>query len=432
MSTRELKRLVAAADPVDRARLGRLDLAAMEGDLTADLEGSWPVADPGRATEIRAADAGLLPRPRRHRPGNLVLAGGAGALAVIVVAMVLVLAGGGGGSSSRAYGAELIRFAESTPLLLLEEPGWRVQNVREDKTREGTDGTMEFVTGKPVSLEGIRPVGPSKSGKQIVKGLPPTAARQRLVMLGWHPEAEGPLATPAELSGHSVRLPVAGTTAIVYTRAERFAGHAKPGDREMAAFWSEGGNVIELRAAVPDLAAMEERLDWVAKVDSQTWLEAMPAKVVKAADFEGGVKEILVGIPLPKTFAISRVPNKGLTTSREAVASEVTSTVACLWLRQWGEARRSGDEAAEAEATKAMSGSSNWPIFRELGAEKPYTAGEIEEVSEAMRRGYWIYRGHPQDLLKHAESLGCARLGLPLVPKKQKRQREAGVPPPPR
>ena len=55
----------------------------------------------------------------------------------------------------------------------------------------------------------------------------------------------------------------------------------------MLATWAEGGVVLELQAAVPDLAAMEERLDWVTKVDSQTWLEAMPAKVVKAADFEG-------------------------------------------------------------------------------------------------------------------------------------------------
>jgi hypothetical protein len=431
MSTRELRRLLAAADPVDRERLARLDFVAMEGELTADLEGSWPVADPAQATELRVADAGLLPRPHRRRPRNLVLAGGAAAFAV-VIALVIVLAGGGSGPSSRAYGAELVRFAESTPLLLLDQPGWRVQDVREYKTREGTDGSMEFVTGKPVTLEGIRPVGPSKSGKQIVKGLPPTAARQRLVMLGWRPEAEGPLATRASLSGHVVRLPVVGTTAIVDTRAERFAGHAKPGDREMAAFWSEGGDVIELRAAVPDLAAMEERLDWVTKVDSQTWLEAMPAKVVKAANFEGGVKEILVGIPLPKSFAISRVPNEGLTTSRAGVALEATSTVACLWLRQWGEARRSGDEGAEAEATKALGGSGNWPIFRELGSEKPYAAREIEEVAEAMRRGYWIYRGHPQNLLKHAESLGCARLGLPLLGEKQQRQREAGVPPPPR
>jgi hypothetical protein len=434
MSTRELKRLLAAADPVDRARLGRLDLAAMEGELTADLEGSWPVADPGWATEIRAADAGLLPRPRRPRRRNLVLAGGVGALAVIVVALGLVLAGGGGGSSSRAYGAEQIRFAESTPLLLLEGPDWRVQDVSEQPAREGTVGFMEFVTGKPVPEPNIRPVRPArttKSGQVVVTGVQPPSVRQRLVQLRWRPVSEGSI----EAGGggkHRVELPLLDTTATVNTHAEMFPGHVGPPDREMLATWTEAGVVIELQAAVPDLAAMEERLGWVTKVDSQTWLEAMPAKVVKGADFEGSVKEILKGIPLPKTFAISRIPNSGLTTSRDDVASKVTGTVACLWLRQWGEARRSSDEAAENEATKAMSGSSNWPIFRELGAEKPYTAGEIEEVAEAMRRGYWIYRGHPQDLLKHAESLGCARLGLPLVPKKQKRQREEGVPPPPR
>ena len=67
--------------------------------------------------------------------------------------------------------------------------------------------------------------------------------------------------------------------------------------------------------------------------------------------------------------------------------------------------------------------------FRENG--EPYPAEEIAEDAAAMPRGYWIYRGHPQNLLKHAESLGCARAGLPLLPEKMKRQREDGVPPPP-
>jgi hypothetical protein len=43
----------------------------------------------------------------------------------------VILAGGASEHPSRAYGAELVRFAESTPLLLLEGPGWRVQNVYE-------------------------------------------------------------------------------------------------------------------------------------------------------------------------------------------------------------------------------------------------------------------------------------------------------------
>jgi hypothetical protein len=429
MSTRELRRLLAAADPVDRERLARLDFAAMEGELTADLEGSWPVADPARATELRVADAGLLPTPHRRRPRNLLLAAGGGALAVIV-ALVIVLAGGGSEAPSRAYGAELIRFAESTPLLLLEEPGWRVQDVSEQPAREGTVGFMEFVTGKPVPTPNIRPKGFTKSGKEIVTGIQPAAVRQRLVQLRWRPEAEGAVETGPGAKSR-VKLPILDTTATVNTDAEFYANQGGPRDREMIATWTEDGVVIELQAAVPDLAGMEERLGWVTKADSQAWLEAMPAKVVKAADFEGSVKEILKGIPLPKTFAISRIPDSGLTTSRDDVASEVTGTVACLWLRQWGQARRDGDDAAEAEAEKAMASSHNWPVFHDAKGGAPYPAREIEEVAAAMPSGYWPYHGHHRDLLAHAESIGCARAGIPLLPEKMKRQREDGVPPPP-
>jgi hypothetical protein len=421
VTTRELKRMLAAADPAARTRLDHLDFETMEAELLADAEsGLAPL--PGSTGSPAAA-------PRRpRRPRRLVLAGAAAVLAVIV-ALALVLADGGSDRASRAYGAELIRFAESTPLLLLEGPDWRVQNVSEERRREGTNGFMEFVTGKPVSLEGISFDGFAKSGKARVKGLPPAAARQRLVQLRWRPEEPG--GAISDRGKHFTKLPVLDTTAVVNTRAERYANQGGPGDREMIASWTEGGDVIELQASVPDLAGMEERLGWVTKVDSQTWLEALPAKVVKAADHEGTVRGMLKGIPLPQTFAVSRIPDEGLTTSRERVASQVTSTVACLWLRQWGEARRDGDEAAEAEAEKALASSPSWPIVREEGGDS-YPAGEIHEVAEAMPRGYWLFRGHPRNLLAHAESIGCARLGIPLLPKKMKIQRERGPPAPPR
>jgi hypothetical protein len=426
MTGRELKRMLAAADPAARVPLDRLEFAAMEADLLADLEAGPPL--PGSAGPTALAPT------RRRRQRRLVLAGGTAALAVIV-ALVLVLAGGGSDRSSRAYGAELIRFAESTPLLLLEGPDWRVQNVSESKTREGTDGFMEFVTGEAVPQENVRPIGFTKAGKARVTGLQPASVRQRLVSLRWGPEVlvvrgQHVRNVPHLEGPHLTKLPVLGTVATVDTRAERFANQGGPGNREMLAVWKEDGDVLELQASVPNLAALEERLGWLVKVDSQTWLEAMPAKVVKAANFEGTVREMLKGIPLPKTFAVSRIPDEGLTTSREQVESKVTGTVACLWLRQWGEARRGGDQAAEAEAEKALAGSNNWPIVRELGVGS-YPASEIHEVAEAMPQGYWLYRGHPQNLLAHAESIGCARLGLPLLPEKQARQRESGVPPPP-
>ncbi len=419
MSGRELQRLLAAANPVDERRLAGVDLVAMEAELGADLD-------------LVPAD---VPTPHRPRVRPRLVLAGAGAALAVVVALVLVLAGSGSDRGSKAYGAEAIRFAESTPLLLLEGPGWQVEDVSEGRTREGTYGLMYFVHGKPFKLPTELETGNIETG-QYIHHLAPAVQRQRKVEIAWRTES---LATAEEeMRGglhphglHLVHRPVLETSALVDTRAEIFVNEGKRGDREMAAIWSEGGNVITLRAAVPNLAAMEERLAWVTKVDSQTWLEAMPAKVIAAAEVEGTYRAMLKGIPLPKTFAFARIPNEGLTTTTEQAAGRVTGTVACLWLRQWGQARREGDEASELEATQALAGAKNWPIFREQGSNAPYQDKEIQEVAAAMKRGYWLYRGHPQNLLKHAESLGCAREGLPLLPEKMQRQREDGVPPPP-
>jgi hypothetical protein len=129
MKPHELEAL-AAAYPVDRERIDRLDIESMEADLFADLEEAPVVAE----AESRR-------RPRRRRLG-LALAGAALAAAVVAV---VVLAGGGAERPSRAYGAELIRFAESTPLLLLEGPGWGVRGV---DPGSGV-GKIEFAKASP-------------------------------------------------------------------------------------------------------------------------------------------------------------------------------------------------------------------------------------------------------------------------------------------
>lgn len=425
MNAREAERLLAAADPVAAVQLDGLDFEAMEADLLADIEG-------GRAA-LLGVEPGRPPLLAGRRP--LALAFGGAVLAALVV-LFFVLGGSGSGRPTPAYGAELIRFAESTPLLLLEGPDWRVQEVNEYKTREGTEGQMEFVTGKPMPHETLRIKGNEEEG-QHVEGLAPAATRQRMVELRWRPEAEESVAQAITNrrayyhphGRHFVRLPVLGTTAVVDTRAEVYVNQGGPGDREMLALWGEGGYLLEMRAAVPDQAGMEERLGRLTKVDSQAWLDAMPAKVVKAADHEAVVQEMLKGIPLPRTFVASRIPNEGLTTSHDQVAGKVTDTVACLWFRQWGEAVRSGDAAAKGEAEKALLSSPNWPILRQ--EYNGHYAGDIYKFALAMPQGYWERQGHHRDLLAHAEGLGCARLGLPLTPEKMQRQRERGVPPPP-
>ncbi|HET7574726.1 MAG TPA: hypothetical protein VFJ99_06395, partial [Solirubrobacterales bacterium] len=330
MNTRELELALAAADPVDPDGLEGLDLEAMEAELLADLDGEQPSPSPfGGGTA------------RRRRRQHLALAFGAGLAAI--AAVVLILAAGGSRHASRAYGAELVRFAESSPLLLLEGPGWRVQDVNEERRREGVDGSMSFVTGKPVPYETITvaPVGgPGEPGGihkgERASGMSPPSVRQRKVELSWrHEDLTAAIAMARRmLHPHGqrwVKAPVLGTTAQVDTRAEFYVNQGGPGNRQMTAFWSEDGYLLELRAAVPSLAAFEERLDWLTPVDLEGWLAAMPPKVVKAGDHDAVVREMLKGVPVPSAFDLSQVPDEGLTIERSRVAGQVTATVGCLW-----------------------------------------------------------------------------------------------------
>jgi hypothetical protein len=439
MSAQGIDATLREADQFSAREMAGLELGPAEAALLEEI-----VAEPANGEDesvktgvehlfpqSRAA-GGVAPGRRRPRGGLFALAGLAAAAAVVAVILLL---GGSSHSPSRAYGAELVRFAESTPLLLLEGPGWRVQNLTQYPRREGTEGTMEFVTGKPVPYETIRVRGNLETGERAY-GLLPPSARQRRVGLYWrHGSLEEALAYAHRLPHpHGQRwleLPVLDTSAQVDTRAEFYVNQGGPGDRRMTAIWSEDGYVLELNAAVPDLAAFEERLSWLKKVDSQTWLDAMPAKVVKAADHDAAVREMLKGIPVPDSFKPSRVPDLGLTTDRYQVAAAVTGTVSCLWFRQWGEARRTGDRASRLEAERAMATSKNWPIAREMAKDGAYPA-TIWRLAREMPSGVWV-RGPRTTwrLLPRAEGLGCARLGLPVLPWKMKLQRERGLPLPP-
>ncbi len=432
MNTREIEAALAAADPVDRDRLDQLDLGAMEAELLADLDGEQP-ASPFRAKASR-----------QRRPRRLALALAGAAVATTAIAIV-VLAGGASKHPSRAYAAELVRFAESTPLLLLEGPGWRVEDLYEaahgpyQPRGSAGEGSMEFVTGQPVPDERIRTTEVGKPehrpGSTIpihtkfrASGMLPPAVRQRKVELRWShrslaDELEYAHAYPRPHGQHWVRLPVLKTIADVDTRAESFVNQGGPGNRQMTAYWAEDGYLLELRAAVPDLAAFEERLDWLTKVDSQAWLEAMPPGVVKAADQAATVREMLRGIPLPDSFSPSRVPTAGITTNRDQVRAAVIGTVSCLWFRQWGEGRASGDSAQKSQAEKAMSSYARWPLYRELNRANRYPAELIPELVAGMPTGHYEWRpGKQRRVLPRVEVLGCAREGIPVLPWKQRRQ----------
>jgi hypothetical protein len=427
MNTEKIERELRAANPVGKPTLSALDLAASEVALEEAILSEITVAG-----ESNASDSGS----RRRRSARLLTA--SGVAAAVAAALFLLLGGAGTQPTPPAYGAQLVRFAESTPLLLLEGPGWRVENVYQagqgvymPRSSRGT-GSMEFVTGSEIPYDSVRIVAHG-----TVSDMPPKTVRQRKVELSWRRgKLEFPGAPLAQFPGapaiRPVRAPVLDTTALVNTRAERIYTRSEgkthvislggPGDRQMVAIWREDGLLLELRAWVSNLADFEERLGWVAKVDSSTWLDAMPPSVVKAADHDPAVREMLKGIPVPKGFRPSQIPDEGLTTNRDQVAGSVTGIVSCLWFRQWGEARRAGDRAAATEAERAMTTYKSWPILRQMAKEDGYPETILKLVA-SMPSGVWQYGPHRYRLLPKAEGLGCARWGIPVLPWKQRLQR---------
>ncbi len=300
MSPRELRRRLAAADPVDRTASRASTSPRWKASWRADLEGSWPVADPGQATSCGSPTPGCAatapppspqPRPgrrrrgarRRRRPGDRPRR-----------------RLGGSGGPAPAYGANLVRFAESSPLLLLEGPGWRVQHVSQDKTqpkaptarwnsspaRRSPTNRSRSSAAKSERREGNAPARDAPTtGRTPMEPRKPGGSRRKAARL---PPPARPTVGQAAGPRHDRRRRHPGRVLCQSGRP----GESRD-DRLLVRRWL----TLSLKAAVPDLAAFEERLGWLTKVGSQEWLEAMPAAVVKADDFHGTVGEMIEGNP---------------------------------------------------------------------------------------------------------------------------------------
>jgi hypothetical protein len=389
------------ANPLARRRLAALDLEGAEAALGEAL-----IAHPANTDEPEPAGPEWGYRPKRSRSLTL----GAGVMtAAAIFGAILLIAGGGTGESSRAYGAEVVRFAESTPLLLLEGPSWRVENTWEQPTGEGQ---MEFITGSPAPPGTLMTREKRKRGVLVTPGM--RHERLRRVELTWHDGKQVKLVWRDGRLGQSfyspslgktvtffephpnrifeTTIPALGAKVYVDPRAEYRPIQGGPGDRLMVALWKEGGHLLELRTSVPNLAAFRERLGWLHRVDAKTWLDAMPAKVVKAAEYGATVHQMLHGIPLPPGFESNEIPNLRLTTDRYQVGAAVGGTVACAWFRYWGEARANHDAPAIQEAERVLLRSeTDWPIFRQMSKEGAYPA-TVVEYAKAMPSGQWYGR----------------------------------------
>lgn len=127
--------------------------------------------------------------------------------------------------------------------------------------------------------------------------------------------------------------------------------------------WKQGGYALELRGdgAAEARAALRE-------VSVDEWLGAMPASVVKPADSDKLVDEMLADMPTPPGFDRSALDTAGSPRDRYQLGARVTGTVACGWIASWID----GDAKQQAEAAQALRVVQRSTVLKEMAKQGHY------------------------------------------------------------
>ncbi|HEV7846706.1 MAG TPA: hypothetical protein VGO83_10660 [Thermoleophilaceae bacterium] len=384
MTDHQLHRLLTDANPVSAERAARLEVAEAQHDLLAGLMRQSRVLAPTRRR----------PRASGRRVWTRVVPAIA-ATAVVLVAVLSLTEDSTDHGSGTAWAAEQVRFAEASPLVLIGASGWRVEYANEESQDEGE---LHFRRG---------PAPPPPDFTDAAQGSPrPLPADTGAADLNWR---GGPLGhwleDRAASAVRTIAAPVLGTTAHVY----QYEG-GTPGHREITALFRYDGRVLEFRAGAADLDAFKALLASLERVDVDSWLSAMPASVIKTADREATIEQMLKGVETPPGFHPKDITGAGLTSDRYQLGAAVTGTVACQWFRRWADARRTSDRAKERAAIAAMAGAKRWPILQEMAKQGGYPDVMLE-LAAAMPSGEWF--GRP--LIGDVDSaLGCQSRGVDL------------------
>jgi hypothetical protein len=378
MTSTDVIEILAAANPLPRGAAAALPLSALEPELLRGI-----VADRSGAP-VRAV--------RVHLRASRKFALGFAVAAAAVTAVMVVSLGGGGGGPTPAFAAALVRFANSTPRLLLQIPGWHVVFVQQDP---GGGGEMHFARG-PVNAQGM-PAGSLAGERSLL---------DRYAQLNW-----GTNQMPRRLiqSGRQ-NIPTGLGVPVKRLQVE---GRA-PGWLDVIASLVLGNREVSLRVTVKNVSDLRSVLLALTQVDATTWLKAMPPSVIKSADSGSAIRQMLEGIPLPPGFDAARIPGVAATQTNYYLGTELTGAVACTWIADWNQARISHNAAAESRAIAAMATAPKWPVFGWMSRQGAWPQVLIS-YAKAMRSGE-VTEGRPGIPLIAAvnSGLGCAQLGVHL------------------
>jgi hypothetical protein len=384
MTDAELQHLLTAANPLTAERAAGLKMTEAQEELLAGLMAERkPGPTPGRVSG----------GGRRRVFARVGLA--VAATAVVLVALVSLRDDSSNQGSGTAWAAEQVRFAEASPLVLLGAPGWRVEYANEESEEEGE---LSFRRGPALP--------PQDMTFSEQESATPVPADTSAATLNWRPGGIRTwLEDRAASAARATTAPVLGTTAHVYQYT-----FGTPGHRDITALFRYDGRVLEFRAGAADLDAFKVLLATLKRVNTDTWLSAMPASVVKTSDREVTINQMLQGVVAPPGFDPKDIKGADLTKDRYQLGAAVTGTVACQWFKRWSDAREANDRVKEREAIEAMATAKGWPILTEMGKEGGYP-DVMFEYTAAMPSGEWYGRPLTGDV---NSGLGCDSLGVDL------------------
>jgi len=325
MNDHELDLMVASAATVSDDEIARWVRDVPFADLCEDIMTTTDF-------ETTPPDALQLDNVHRLRPARRwkrvgVLASAAASIAAVLLAVSVR----DGGHQSKAWAAPLVEFAQRSPLMLIDDNTWRVTRADESSADEGE---MTFASGT------------------------------RSAELTWR---SGPLAEwlddrKFDGTGHGPHAVINGTAEVIQYN----------GTQTFTALWSADDRVLEFRIDGTTADQFGALLDRLVVVDIDTWLRAMPASVISAADQPSVVIEMLAGIPLPSGFDTGTLVDQAEVKDRYQLGARIVGAVSCAWIQQWIDATDAGDSALAHSAVNAMTTSSSWPIVQEMRASGDY------------------------------------------------------------
>jgi hypothetical protein len=379
-------------NPIDALR--RVNPASAE-EIRARMSDEEHLAARARAIEAGEEGGDLLSesldlrpdgfRSRRVRRGTRFAIGGAVATAAVVAAILAVGGSSVGPGGERAFAAEAVEVAEANPRVLVGAPGWSVTRADEF---ERDHGSMRFTDGEHALRLDWTELPSEYSAFDFARSsqLPEFDQWYRIpiacpTLQDLEREAGG--SGDCKVFERRTEISVLGRTAVL--EEGRTVSPARESNGFTVYLPTGRRALLTVHASSISRVQFFEVLDSLYTAEVETWLAALPPRIVKPIERPAVVDEMLRDVPIPPGVDVKELKGEPSAAGRYHLGAAVTGAVACGWLDQWARAIEGGDAAAADEAVEAMSTSRDWAILQKMDEQGGWSR-TIWEYAEKMRQ----------------------------------------------